>query len=711
MGPLTILALATAPGSSAQETTPPASAPAATDPVARDVAADVERLLEAQKARIPQVEMNALDKEWPRAVMLDACTALLRDRVDELTDPQRYDVLRQLTAARAEARGRSADQDRALADVLAPCLADAMQRRACLDVVPLLAAEARPGLVPAVIATLDEPDWIAVTEACRVLRRLGPEGREALPRLRDILAQPDVLPAAAAPPPKEQGLPFGRAEDQARSRGIARLEAATARMWITGDAAIDAPLFAELDPEGRQQLWSAAAMAALKSSGGFDGNEAHAAELSALLLEQLERTGVPADQHDDLSWPVLGLLAGDGVAEPARSRARALIEKLSSSGDAAVASCADKLVHPPETICRVDQAPPADPRQTLLFAPRSRLSGAVPTAAGVVALSSSMRGDMFESYTKPPSVSVTLHLWDARDGREIRRLEGLSFSGALITFSRSGARLFAGPLPDPDGTASIAVVNVADGTLRQVPLAGNRPDFRAPAFVGEALVATTTRDGRVEVWDLEAAREVAQLALEGAQVNCLAASADGRHLLAGCGDGRLLLLGFEDGTLRQERVVLEPIPAPERAVLARKIWPKAPDYPFPTALAVLPGGTAALCADNFGDLVLRDLADGAVLRELPPTPSSVSSLCVSSDGALALAGCRGVWTNGRLSDPLDFTVQLLDLRSGTEVTRFTGMQSNVARVAFVEDESGVKGALGSSDFAVRVWNLQSPAGR
>src|SRR5262245_48185185 len=167
IGPLAILALATARNASAQETAPPA-APAVA-PAARDVAADVERLLQAQRAKSQLVAMNALQKEWPPAVLLDACVALLRDRSGEVTAAFRSDVVRWLVSARCESSGRTVDQDRALADVLAPCLADPWLCRNGIVVVPVLAAEARQPLVPLVIAALEYPDWTLVADVCRML--------------------------------------------------------------------------------------------------------------------------------------------------------------------------------------------------------------------------------------------------------------------------------------------------------------------------------------------------------------------------------------------------------------------------------------------------------------------------------------------------------------------------------------------------------------
>ena len=149
----------------------------------------------------------------------------------------------------------------------------------------------------------------------------------------------------------------------------------------------------------------------------------------------------------------------------------------------------------------------------------------------------------------------------------------------------------------------------------------------------------------------------------------------------------------------------DPQPDPEHAARARKFNPKATDIPYLTALAWLPDGGTALCGDSLGGLVLRDLRDGHVVRDLPRTPAGVDSLAVSADGTRALSGSYGTWTQGARMDPLDFSVRLFDLRDGSEITRFSGMQQFADRVAFVDSDRAVL-ALGTT--VLRVWTIEPP---
>jgi hypothetical protein len=56
-------------------------------------------------------------------------------------------------------------------------------------------------------------------------------------------------------------------------------------------------------------------------------------------------------------------------------------------------------------------------------------------------------------------------------------------------------------------------------------------------------------------------------------------------------------------------------------------------------------------------------------------------------------------------DPLDFSVRLFDLRDGSEITRFSGMQQFADRVAFVDGDRAVL-ALGTT--VLRVWTIEPP---
>ena len=139
-----------------------------------------------------------------------------------------------------------------------------------------------------------------------------------------------------------------------------------------------------------------------------------------------------------------------------------------------------------------------------------------------------------------------------------------------------------------------------------------------------------TRDTRVWIWDVENGRELRQLPiLNQPSITSLAVSSDGRRALLGCLNAGLRLLDLETG---QE---LRPLPIEVRSV---------------TAVALSPGGRHALTGRGTtrieGDrkivenvaLQLWDVASGQELHRFEGLTDALTSVVISADGRLALAG-------------------------------------------------------------------------
>ena len=665
-----------------------------------DVAARVRDAVESER-RLER--LNALRSEVAPAQLLDACVTLLQEATQPLSLPARLQVLQMLSTWRSAAGARTLEQDKVLADILAVELADPAHFGTGRDCVPLLPPELREPLVPLLVAQLEDPDPARVLDLIRVLERIGPQAAAAAPRLRELLLQPDLLPAFG--PQATTDTIFARGTPlQARTSnaGLARKAAAEARISISGDPGVDADLLPQLDAEGRKILGTVLSIVAAQTGGTFGRDEAGAQALATLMLDDMESS--PLEPKEDIRWYALMALSSDGVGEPARSRCLEMLGKLARDSDAQLAGPASKLLNLPESPCVVSEPPAADARQSVIFRPRSYLLDACETPDGLLAVT-------FTEHPKykawPPATSASkLHLWDVRSGKRVAEILGVRRPSRVVRFSSDGARLFVGCLEAEDGSQLDLAIRQCDGSLLRIRVPDSSPTLVASTFLSDGRVALADDSGAISVWDFDQRREVATTTIAPVHARCLAASPHDARLLVGGDDGRVHLISLEGSTLQETAVFGDPQPDPEHAARARKFNPKATDIPYLTALAWLPDGGTALCGDSLGGLVLRDLRDGHVVRDLPRTPAGVDSLAISADGTRTLSGSYGTWTQGARMDPLDFSVRLFDLCDGSEITRFSGMQQFADRVAFVDGDRAVL-ALGTT--VLRVWTIEPPA--
>lgn len=108
-------------------------------------------------------------------------------------------------------------------------------------------------------------------------------------------------------------------------------------------------------------------------------------------------------------------------------------------------------------------------------------------------------------------------------------------------------------------------------------------------------------------------------------------------------------------------------------------------------LAVSPDGKRAVSGHDTGTVIVWDLEKGSVLHVLPGHDWSVSSVAVSPDGRRAISGS------------IDGELKLWDLGSGKQLRSWHGHERGTYGAVFTAD--GHHLVTGSGDYAIKLWNL------
>jgi len=269
-------------------------------------------------------------------------------------------------------------------------------------------------------------------------------------------------------------------------------------------------------------------------------------------------------------------------------------------------------------------------------------------------------------------------IWDLRQGRVLRRLEGHSSWVWAAAFSPDGSRVLSG----------------GGGSWKTVD--------------GARLGGT---DFTVRLWDVETGRQIECFEEHTDTVLGVAFSADGQHVISCSRDSTILLRSLDTPQIvrrfevHQAEVMAVAI-APDGSKILSGSWDVAclsdtengdvihtlygHEGPV-VSVAFSPNGQYALTGCDDRTVRLWSVETGRELRRFEGHDGRVSSVAFSSDGHRVLSGGD------------DKMVRLWDFETGKEIGRFEMHEKAVNCVAFSHD--GRCAISGSGDASIRLWRL------
>lgn len=257
----------------------------------------------------------------------------------------------------------------------------------------------------------------------------------------------------------------------------------------------------------------------------------------------------------------------------------------------------------------------------------------------------------------------SLRLWDAKTGKEKRRLDGHVGRAWTVAFAPDSRRVLSGGF---DNTLRLWDLT----TGREVrKFEGHKDYVRSVVFSRDGRWALSGGDDRtVRLWNVDTGKEEKEFKGHDHFVWCVALSRDGKLALSGSLDKTARLWDVETGLKKQL------LKGHSDTVLA---------------VAFSPDGRKALTGSTDKTLKLWDLANGSCLLTLAGHKGYVHSVAFSPDGRRIL------------SAGADNSVRLWDAKTGEQIRVLEGHKDQVWHVAFSRD--GRQALSTGQDATLRIW--------
>ena len=298
--------------------------------------------------------------------------------------------------------------------------------------------------------------------------------------------------------------------------------------------------------------------------------------------------------------------------------------------------------------------------------------------SGIADFAFSLDGSMLASV----SYDGIARVWDISSTRPELLMTLLGHTKALtdVAFSPDGTRLATASL---DGTVRLWDIT-PEGSGEWFAIAG-RSDavYRLALTQDGKYLATASPDGAVKVWELAWGKKLLDIISHGGPLVSVAISPDGKLLATAGGDNNVKIwqLHLTSGAATAE--LLHTL---------RRLGPG------PLSVDFSPDGKKLATGGNAGIVNFWDMETGRKLFSTGGHSFEIRRLAFSPDGnLLAMAG-----------DSPDILVKTLDVRTGEEISTFTGHDDRGSGVAdIVVSPDGEKVATVSGDGSLKIWDAKT----
>jgi hypothetical protein len=246
---------------------------------------------------------------------------------------------------------------------------------------------------------------------------------------------------------------------------------------------------------------------------------------------------------------------------------------------------------------------------------------------------------------------------------------------------------FAPPVSPPQATppapASPPQAAIPPSTVAPLPPSApalpTQPDGHRDAVVwlavapdGHSIMSAST-DHMIKLWDIDGKRLIRNLGVHKDMARTALFMPDGVNALTAGDDGEIVLRKLADGA------VLHVFSSGENGGVRN--------------LAISPDGKLAVSGHDTGTVIVWDIDKGSVLHVLPGHDWSVSAVAVSPDGTHAISGS------------IDGELKLWDIVSGKQLRSWHGHEQGTYGAVFTADGHHV--VTGSGDYTIKLWDLDT----
>ena len=227
--------------------------------------------------------------------------------------------------------------------------------------------------------------------------------------------------------------------------------------------------------------------------------------------------------------------------------------------------------------------------------------------------------------------------------------------------------------PEPAPPATVAPLPPAPPPLPTQP-EGHRDSvvWLAVAPDGHSIMSAST-DHMIKLWDIDGKRLIRNLGVHKDMARTALFMPDGVRALTAGDDGEIVLRQLSDGA------VLHVFSSGANGGVRN--------------LAISPDGKLAVSGHDTGTVIVWNIDKGSVLHVLPGHDWSVSAVAVSPDGTHAISGS------------IDGELKLWDIVSGKQLRSWHGHEQGTYGAVFTADGQNV--VTGSGDHTIKLWDLDT----